>query len=300
MYPSCQAVGVKTPATRYQPRCINASALPSLARAKLAFNMQAITATAEPGTIERALQLLRLLATAGKRGLGLTELAQKTGLPHSTVHRLLRRLIKERMVAQRTSSRRYTLGRMAFELGLAAAGMFDLRATCRETLERLAEEVGDTVYLTVRSGAESVCEGRYEGPSPIRVFTLDIGSRRPLGLGAGGLAILAFLPELEREDMITTVASQIESQGQLSEQDFRESIYSCRQQGYAFIRNRVTLGVAAVGVPIFDSLDMPVAAISVAAIVERMSESRAASLARMLQMKARAIKQALMTQAVID
>jgi hypothetical protein len=43
------------------------------------------------GTIERALELLRLLATAGRYGLALTQVSGETGLPHSTVHRLLHR-----------------------------------------------------------------------------------------------------------------------------------------------------------------------------------------------------------------
>jgi len=62
-------------------------------------------------------------------------------------------------------------------------------------LRAFAEEVGDTVYLVVRSGMEAVCLERIEGPSPVRVLTLDSGSRRPLGLGAGGLAILPRYPK---------------------------------------------------------------------------------------------------------
>lgn len=255
---------------------------------------------AEPGTIERAQQLLKLLATAGKRGLALTELSQATGLPHSTVHRLLRRLLNENMVAQRESSRRYTLGRMVFELGLAAAGMFDLREVCRKPLRQLAEEVGDTIYLTVRSGIESVCEDRHEGPSPIRVLTLNIGSRRLLGMGAGGLAILAFLAEEERQETIAMVAEHSESQGLLSSKDLCASVDACRGKGFAFIRNRVTLGVAAVGVPILDTLNRPVAAISVAAVTQRMPAARVPVLAQMLRIKAAEIRQALSAQVMAN
>lgn len=246
--------------------------------------------TAEPGSIERAVQLLKLLATAGKRGRALTQLAEATALPHSTVHRLLRRLMHEHLVIQKEADKWYALGPLAFELGLAAMAAYDLREHCRASLDRLAEAVGDTVYLSVRSGSESVCEARHEGPSPIRVNTLSIGSRRPLGLGAGGLAILAYLPEAEREDIIATDGRRICEEGRLTEADLRAAIEACRRQGHSLIRNRVTLGVTAAGVPIRDTLGQPIAAISVAAIDDRMREERVTSLARRLHEHAREIE----------
>jgi len=249
--------------------------------------------TAEPGSIERAVQLLKLLATAGKRGRALTQLAEATALPHSTVHRLLRRLMHEHLVIQKESDKWYALGPLAFELGLAAMAAYDLREHCRASLDRLAEEVGDTVYLSVRSGSESVCEARHEGPSPIRVNTLSIGSRRPLGLGAGGLAILAFLPDVEREDIIAADGRRICEEGRLTEAVLRAAIEACRRQGHSLIRNRVTLGVTAAGVPIRDTLGRPIAAISVAAIDDRMREDRVASLARRLHEHAREIEGSL-------
>ena len=247
------------------------------------------------GTIERALQLMKCMATAGKRGLALTQLASATALPHSTVHRLLHRLIAERMVIQSESTKRYMLGPLAFELGIAASMMFDLREPCRKFLSELADEVGDTIYLTIRSGGDAVCLDRYEGPSPIRVLTLNVGSRRPMGFGAGGLAMLAFMPAEEREELIVSLASKAPADGYLSEADLRAAVTACRQRGYSLIRNRVNLGVTAVGVPLFDSLDQPCAAISVAAIDERMSAARIASLALNLQNRAKAIRQVLGT-----
>ncbi|WP_435816363.1 IclR family transcriptional regulator [Achromobacter xylosoxidans] len=244
---------------------------------------------AEPGVIERSVQLLKLMATSGRRGLALTELAKATGLAHSTVHRLLQQLIQERLVVQRETGKRYSLGPLAFELGLAAAPSFDLRDQCRNAMRQLAEEQGDTVYLTVRSGIESVCQAREEGPSPIRVNTLSIGSRRPLGLGAGGLAILSHLPAQEFEEVMALIIPGIAEEPGLTESDLRQAVAGTRRKGYAFIRNRVTLGVTAVGVPIFDSLDRPIAAISIAAIDERMHGDRQMLLASALQQQSHAI-----------
>lgn len=248
----------------------------------------------ESGVIERAAQLLKLLATAGRRGMALSEIAKSSALANSTVHRLLQQLIQERLVMQPEAGRRYALGPLAFELGLAAAASFDLRHYCRIGMQQLAEKLGDTVYLSVRSGFESVCQDRVEGPSPIRVNTLEIGSRRPLGMGAGGLAILSYLPAEEFDDVMSHIGPLVEQTTGLSSADLQASVETTRRQGYSFIRNRVTLGVTAIGVPVFDSLDRPIAAISIAAIDERMRPERIAALASSLRQQSLLMRQAIL------
>jgi DNA-binding IclR family transcriptional regulator len=244
-------------------------------------------------SVERALHLVRLLATPGRRGIALTDLARLTGMSHSTVHRLLQRLISERLARQLEGSKRYALGSLAFELGVAAAAQFDIWQPARALMRAFADEVGETVYLVVRSGTEAVCIERVEGPSPVRVLTLEAGSRRPLGLGAGGLAILAALPDEEREDTISSIAPDILMQGKLTKTSLYASIADYQRNGYAHVRNRVTLGTSAVGVHIGDTLGCPIAAISVAAIDSRMSRQRIATLATQLQGTAKQIQHTL-------
>jgi DNA-binding IclR family transcriptional regulator len=197
---------------------------------------------------------------------------------------LLAQLIRERLVVQHSGGNRcYALGPLAFELGLAAAQQFDIRSRSRATLERLAIDAGDTVYLVMRSGWEAVCLDMVEGPSPIRVVTLRAGSRRPLGLGAGGLAILAALPDPEREDVLAEVMPHIESDWNFPAPALRRSIDDARRLGYALIRNRVTPGVTAIGMPFRDSMGRTAGAVSIAAVNSRMSGSRVAMLASLLR-----------------
>lgn len=115
----------------------------------------------------------------------------------------------------------------------------------------------------------------------------------PLGLGAAGLAILAALPDVERYAVLAQELRQVLEQGQLGEKDFLASIERARKLGHAFIRNRVTLGVSAVGVAIRDVLNHPSAAISVAAVDARMTNERIGVIAGVLHREARAIQQAL-------
>ncbi|MCH3857673.1 hypothetical protein LZB78_09810, partial [Campylobacter jejuni] len=67
---------------------------------------------------------------------------------------------------------------------------------------RLSGMLNDTIFLLVRSGFDAVCLDRIDGAFPVRSHTGDIGGRVPLGLGQGGLLLLANLPEAEREEVL--------------------------------------------------------------------------------------------------
>lgn len=237
--------------------------------------------------------VLRALATAGPHGLPLSTLASALRLAPSTVHRLLAQLIGEGVARQIEDTRCYALGPVAFELGLAAAQQFDMRAACSPAVERLALQAGDTVYVVIRSGDEAVCIERQEGPSPIRVLTLQIGSRRPLGVGAGGLAILAALPDEERDAVLERVTARIASDHGFTGKALRDSLAATRRQGYALIRNRVTPGVTAIGMPFRDSLGRVLGAVSIAAINARMTSARIMMLRPQIEAAVKAVERAL-------
>lgn len=226
----------------------------------------------------RGIVLLRLLAAGGRRGVALTHLAKSAGLPNSTVHRLLQQLLSHRLAMQTETASRYVIGPLAYELGLVAAHQFDIRQLCEPAMERLALDSADTVYLVQRSGSEAVCVDLRQGPSAMHVTALQIGSRRPLGLGAGGLAILAALPEDEAEEIVATMLGVIESEWRLPERILRQSLQAARERRLAVIENRITAGVTAIGRSFRDSLGNVFGAITVAGASAPMTRSRTSAL----------------------
>src|SRR5450759_1725931 len=75
-------------------------------------------------TIQRASLLMRLLASRSRSGLRLADVVQDSGLEHPTAHRILKGLMAEGLVMQDAGSRRYLIGPLVYELGLAAAPQF--------------------------------------------------------------------------------------------------------------------------------------------------------------------------------
>jgi DNA-binding IclR family transcriptional regulator len=244
----------------------------------------------QTGSLRRAMAIMRVLANVNEQGAGLTDIAYQAGLPHPTAHRVLAQMLEEGMVRRAEDGRKYALGPLTFELGLAAARQLEVRHLYRPIIAQLASETGDTAYLTVRSGLEAVCVDRRQGASPVQVIALKIGSRRPLGVGAGGLAIVAGLPEQERAEVIRSVAPDLEANWKTPEPELREIIEQIRRDGYTLIRNRVFQGVSALGHPVRDSRGNPVAAVSLATINQRMRPARVRELNEYLHCAVRKIE----------
>ncbi len=243
-------------------------------------------------SIERALLLLREIAAHNRGGSRLLDLATRTGLQRPTVHRMLKCLAAEGMVQQDSDSHRYFLGSMVFELGLTAAPRFNLREICHPALTRIAEATNDTVFLTQRSGLDAVCVDRHEGNYPIKTFTLEVGMRRPLGVGTGSMAILAALPEEEVRSIITSNAPRLEEYG-FTPSTLLAQAKRAQKLGYAVREVPSLAGVRSVGYAVHNQNGMPFAALSVSAISSRMNDKRILDLAVMVKNEVRLIEKQL-------
>ena len=241
------------------------------------------------GSVQRAFAILRALASTQARGGRVTHIAKTTGLTQATTHRLLQSLVAEQIVDQDTSSKLYRLSIDFFALAAQAGNAMDLRALCRPSMLRLCASLGDTIFLLVRSGFDAVCLDRSEGPFPIRSFTGDIGGRVALGMGQGSLAILAFLPESEREEVIRYNLPRVREYGVYDEVYLRTEIERVRQLGYAGRNTHLLDGMAGVGVAVLDREGRAVAALSVGTISSRLSPDRLPTVVELLKREATAI-----------
>jgi DNA-binding IclR family transcriptional regulator len=236
-------------------------------------------------TIDRAARMLWVLARGDSEGLPLGVIVQLSGFGKGTTHRLLAALVEAGFAFQDPVTRRYRLG-SGLTLLARIAQQQDVGAAATPYLERIARETLDTVYVSVREGPTAICVGRQIGSFPIRTLSLNVGDRRPLGVGSGSLALLAFLPD-----------DQVEASLRHNEIWFREfegydvayvrkTIVKSRRNGFAYVEGRIVAGMNALGVPVYDRTGNVVAALSLAAISDRVSSDRVASLVKILKKEA--------------
>ncbi|PQV54350.1 IclR family transcriptional regulator [Paraburkholderia sp. BL21I4N1] len=245
--------------------------------------------TPGPGMLERAFAVIRALSEAQADGGRVTRLAKAVGLTQGTVHRILHALIAEGIVEQDDNSKLYRLSVDFFALAAQAGNPSGMRTLCRPALLRLCASLGDTIFLLVKSSFDAVCLDICEGPFPIRSFTGDIGGRVALGVGQGSLAILAFLPEAEREEIIRFNVPRIRGYGVLDEVYLRTEIERVRRLGYAANNTGVLDGMAGVAVPVLDRTGLAVAALSVGTLASRLGDDRLPMVVELLRRQADAI-----------
>lgn len=243
-------------------------------------------------SLDRAIALLEEVVEQASNGASLSQLAEKTGLSKPTAHRLLSGLRNLGLV-EYDKARLFYPGVKLYRMGLASAVRFDIVQLAQPCMQRLAQETGDTVYLSLRSGNNALCVARQIGSFPIRTLTLEVGDYRPLGLGAGSLALLAALPDSEVEAAIASNREKLAAHAHFQPLSLRTLVRRTREQGYSLNEGLMLPEMAAVGYIVRDAASRPVAALSVASIKSRMDPDRRASIVALLAREARLLEQAL-------
>jgi DNA-binding IclR family transcriptional regulator len=257
--------------------------------------MTIVTPKASGGTqsVRRSICLLRILSTHTATGWRLSDLAEETGLDHTTVHRILACLLEERFAMRVAGTRRYTLGPLAFELGVAATPYFSIDQLAAPSLAKLARDTRDIVFLNVRSGAESVCVARHEGRSALKAYTVAVGTRRSLCVSAGGAAMLICLPRTEQNGIETRHQQAIDQRGRGPAAGIRRMLLRSRRLGYGLNLGDIAPGIGALGVAVRSASGEPVASISLAATPSELVEPRLGQLLERLRQEAGHIEHAL-------
>lgn len=232
-----------------------------------------MTETEQPkqlvATIERALSVLDLMATADSDDLGVTEIAKELGLSKAVVHRVLVTLVARDYLQVDANSRRYSLGPMALVLGSAYLAQLDLRNLALPRLQELSERTGETATFSLRNGWTRMYVDQVTPDREIKM-SVAIGKAYPLHAGSSSKSFLAFLPNEEQERYLdgreltpmtdTTITDPLE---------LRRELAVVRERGYAISLQERQAGAASIAAPILDRDGRPIAAISVCGPVER-------------------------------
>lgn len=233
-------------------------------------------------SVYRAISVLRGVARNNRTGITATALCEELDLTPATTHRLLQVLLSENILTIDPYSKRYHLGLGLYSLGIAAHD-FAIREHVFARMTNLKKLSGETVFLFIRSGADSLCLMRIDGDAAIPDLTLSAGSRRPLGVGAGGLALLAAQPTRFVDKVLRSNTYLYADYFDAPLEEIKRWVAETRQRGFAFNDGRLRSGVRAVGVAIGPAGARPSAAVSIAASDARMSEARRAEFERLLK-----------------
>lgn len=223
-------------------------------------------------SVGRAIAVMRLIGAASEPGVRLRDISTILDMHKTSTSRMLTTLCSLGVI-ERDRNRCFRMTdefRTSFGTPLTTTR---LRQAARLALSMLSETLEDVAFLSVPNGLDSLCVARYIGTYPIQALSLNVGGRRPLGVGAGSLALLAWAPEDERDHLIEMQRPRLANY-RVGVDDISAAVKVAEAQGFTDLPGFVIQGMTGIGIPVRDPSGVVVAALSVAAITERLSGSR--------------------------
>ncbi|MCP1199585.1 IclR family transcriptional regulator C-terminal domain-containing protein [Notoacmeibacter sp. MSK16QG-6] len=245
--------------------------------------------------LTKALDIVELISDTDNR-LKFKDIAERTGHSKSTLYRILSALSARGMIDIDQRDQSYVLGPKFTEMAGSINSSSDLIAVSAAPLKGLADQHGENVNLSILLGTAQVTISRWQGRLS-QPFHSPIGERKPLYATGLGKCLLAFLPEQEREALMSRMRLTAYTPYTITDlESLRADIEMTRARGFAIDDNEIIEGVVCVSTPILSAENRPLASVSITVPAHRMNEERRLELASVLQMTSRHIGQLLLPQ----
>jgi IclR family acetate operon transcriptional repressor len=241
--------------------------------------------------LDRSLKLMELVAEAD--GAALSDLADRSGMAPSTVHRLLTSLAGHGMVTHDGETGAWTIGVKAFEIGTAYLRFRKLGTISRPFLKQLMEGCGETANIAIEDDGDVVFISQVESHAPMRAFFRP-GRRGPIHASGIGKAILSTWPDVRIEALLSGRTLQhFTEKTRDTIPTLLEDIAAIRARGWSIDDEEHTLGMRCVAAPIFDEYGEAVAGISVSGPAVRLPDSKIDAFGPVVRAAAEALTKAM-------
>lgn len=203
--------------------------------------------------------------------MGISALAARLGLAKSTVHRLATTLVEYDILEQNRETGKYRLGLALFELGTLVRRKMDVMSEAQAQIHALADLSGETVQLAILDHLSVLYIRIRESRQAVRMST-GLGSRAPAHCTSVGKVLLAYQTPETIQQVIDNGLRRHTPNTITESAKLIEELASVKQRGYAIDDEEIESGLRCVAAPIRDHSGRVIAAISVAAPVQRMTK----------------------------
>ncbi|HVZ22185.1 MAG TPA: IclR family transcriptional regulator [Vicinamibacterales bacterium] len=230
-------------------------------------------------TVLHALDVLECLH-AGQL-LGVSEIAQRLGLPKTVTHRLLTTLERRQYVRKDAASRKYALTLKLWQVGSPALRA-DLPGLAHQVLDALVADTGETAYVSVLERLDVVWIAKVEGREPLRVY-VEVGGRMPAYCTASGKALLAFAPAEVLSDLHSARLSKLTRRTITERRQLARELATIRATRVSINHGERRDDIGAVAAPVFDAMGRVIAAVGISGPLTRLQKRRLPALSAEVQ-----------------
>ena len=219
----------------------------------------------------RSISVLQLIADA-EEAVSRASLMKQCGLTRPTLYRIIASLAAEGLI-EATAENRYRIGGRVVSLARTALAQNDVRKVAEPFLKRLREATGETVHLAIRTGDELVYIDKIESQEAVRMAS-TIGTRVAFHSTAVGKAFLSAMSVAKANDLISRLNLPAFTQFTTTDREtLRAIVRQADQDGYVCDDQENEIGIVCFGAAIRDSVDGPVASVSVSVPLFRLDDA---------------------------
>ena len=227
--------------------------------------------------LERTLGILEVLSQQGQ-GMELAALAEQLNMPKSAAHRLLADLVRLGYVRQTRDMGEYMLTTKLVSMGLTYLSKTGVVDVAQPLIDRLAEQTGELVRLSVVDGDRLTWVARAQGARQGLRYDPDMGSIARLSCSSSGLAWLSTLSDDDALAMVSRqglgATKEFGPNAPASLKAFLNALHETRERGYAITEETYTAGLNAMAAPVRLHGQMPMGTLSIAGPSARLTRER--------------------------
>ncbi len=203
--------------------------------------------------LDKTFQIIELFSTEHPSWT-LAGVTKETGLPKTTVHRILTVLQDKKILSQDADSEQYRLGPLALQIGQRALAQIDIRRITHPVLNNLSARTRETAILMMLSPLRDsvICALQINNNPGLRLMMED-GQHVPLHAGGSAKAVLAFMHDDEVEVALSNSMEKLTDKTITDRKLIENELDRIKKYGFATSIEEISEGAAGIAMPIFDS-----------------------------------------------
>ncbi|MCR5371600.1 MAG: IclR family transcriptional regulator [Clostridium sp.] len=218
----------------------------------------------------RSMEILEILKENSHK-YSIAELADRTSLPPSTIHRILQTFCDMNYVLRDDSAHTYELGPALIPLGRAAASNFRIQNAAAPILRQLSASSREDSFLVIQSSDKGLVLVKQDGPNHLKVVE-EFGYEMDLHCGAIRKVLLAYQSEAYIDYYLNTRLDRPEAFPQISRRALEQELAQIRSDGIAVTHGEYVHDAVGIGAPIFGPDNKVIASIGLIAPYSRITD----------------------------
>jgi DNA-binding IclR family transcriptional regulator len=230
-----------------------------------------VTASYSVPAVERAIDILEYMVEKNSP-VTIQELTGRLGIPKASAFRIFKTLQARGYLVDTDNSNRYILGPRVLLLGSRITKEQNLRQISSAHMFALANRTRQTVQLGILFGYRVLYIDQVR-TSATDIFIEPTGTPFEVNISAGGKAIVAFLPSIQRKDFLSHAQFASSTEFTITCPDrFRAELEKVARDGFAIDDQEFAIGIRCVAAPIFDSSGACIASVGITGHLSKLTD----------------------------